>query len=96
MEPGVNVEMVPIDKCLAAFIADSADAVFQRVGVTETNVMIERTLVNKKNQFQLFIFITLISKNRQKSIYYLSLQYLSLPQKLKTRARAHFINSEDC
>ncbi len=47
LEPGVNIEMVPIDEGLAALVADPADAVFQRVRVTETDVMIERTLVNK-------------------------------------------------
>ena len=47
LEPGVNIEMVPIDEGLAALVADPADAVFQRVRVTETNVMIERTLANK-------------------------------------------------
>jgi hypothetical protein len=47
LEPVVNIEMVPIDEGLATLVADPTDAVFQRVRVTETNVMIERTLANK-------------------------------------------------
>ncbi len=47
LEPGVNIEMVPIDEGLATLVADPTDAVFQRIRVTETDVMIERTLVNK-------------------------------------------------
>lgn len=39
--------MVAVDEGLSALRADSAGSVLERVGVTDSDVMIERTLVDK-------------------------------------------------
>jgi len=40
----MDVEVMSVDKSLTTLVANSADTVFQRVWMSETDVVVERTL----------------------------------------------------